>query len=127
MVTATCETDIDWASQGYYEPSVVCQLTDGDGNVIASGQYFDDSDDVSAVVVLQIQGIAGTNYIATGRHLALISIPLDNPDPQTGEPEEYYLDEYNFSYLVTATIQPIRTRIRGTAPGRRPILPLMSC
>jgi hypothetical protein len=99
MVTATCETDIDWASHGYYEPSVVCQLTDGDGNVLASGQYFDDSDDVSAVVVLQIQGIAGTNYIATGRHLALISIPLDNPDPQPGEPEEYYLDEYNISYF----------------------------
>ena len=56
------------------------------------GQEQDFNGSVSATVVLQIQGVPGTTYVGTGQHLALRTLPQDNP-----EGGGYYLvDEYNF-------------------------------
>ena len=97
MVTATCETDVDWASQGYYQPIVSCLLQDGDGNYITSGQEQDFNGTVSAVVVLQVQGVAGTTYVATGDHMAMFTLPTDSPED---DPCGFcQIDEYNFQEI----------------------------
>jgi hypothetical protein len=97
MVTVTCETDVDEYSQGYYQPMVACVLTDGNGNSLQAGQETDWDGETSAIVVLQIQGIPGTTYVGTGRHLALLIVPVD--DPEDDPCRTCLLDEYNFQQV----------------------------
>ena len=97
MVTVTCETDVDEYSQGYYQPMVACVLTDGNGNSLQAGQETDWDGETSAIVVLQIQGIPGTTYVGTGRHLALLIVPVD--DPEDDPCRTCLLDEYNFQEI----------------------------
>src|ERR1700733_6881455 len=107
MVTATCETDLDGYSEGVYNPSVTCVLTDGAGNTLASGTYLDTEDESYAQVTLEFQGIAGTTYIATGHHYAWMAIQLYDPDEDPPNTNLYRWDEYNFSdYAETAPPNP---------------------
>lgn len=100
IVTATCETDLDPYTDGYYEASTRCTVKDASGAVIASDQNTDiDGDFGYAQVILTFTGTPGTTYTATGTHYGVVSIPYDLADTRPGQNFYQYDDYYNFSLL----------------------------
>jgi hypothetical protein len=94
IVTATCETDLNSADDGYYAARVTCVVKDASGNLVASGAYSDDGDrDSYALVTLTFTGVPGMGYTATGGHSAELTVPFDEPD---GGQIGLYYDELNF-------------------------------
>ncbi|MBB5340342.1 hypothetical protein [Tunturiibacter gelidoferens] len=94
VVTATCETNLGSADDGYYAARILCTVKDSSGNTLASGAYSDDGDRQGfAAVTLSFTGIPGTTYTATGQHTAALTVPFDAPP---GEPQGQFYDEENF-------------------------------
>ncbi|HWZ53064.1 MAG TPA: M23 family metallopeptidase [Granulicella sp.] len=93
IVTATCETDLGSADDGYYAAQVICVVRDSSGIQQASGAYSDDGDrQGSAAVTLTFTGVPGGTYTAIGQHTAALTVPFDVP---YGQPAMYF-DELNF-------------------------------
>jgi len=97
-VTATCETDLNSADDGYYAARVTCVVHDQNGNLLASGAYSDDGDrNGYALVTLTFVGDTSMTYTAMGAHSAAVTVPFDAP---LGQPQGLYYDEYNFEPYV---------------------------
>ena len=118
MVTATCETNLDESAETYYTAKVGCTLTDGSGNNLASGDQVSSQGD--AVVVLQIQGVAGTTYVVNGSHSVQMNYKEEAQDKydQPGPDRNLeFIDEFNYGSLdggVPHRTNPVTTmKVRG--------------
>ncbi len=97
---ATCETDLDYDAQAYYEALVNCVVKDPNGNTVAAGSHLDTNGQQGyAQVVLTFTASAAGTYTATGTHRGEMYLG-DYSDPPPGQPSYYeYYDYYNFSYF----------------------------
>jgi len=94
VVTATCETDLDTDSEGFYNAGVVCRVVDSNNKLVASGGASDTDELGYAMVTLTFNGTPGLAYTATGTHRAYMLYQQDFTEPPAPFQPGYYYDDY---------------------------------
>jgi hypothetical protein len=114
LVTGVTTTELDYASQDWYQARVNGSITDANGSLLA-GTFANDVDrDGTVSVTMQGSAVDQMEYTCTGTHIALADIQ----DYFQGH--YYYVDNYNFGYYQSeSTYRLFFYTFAGVGPMKR--------